>query len=181
MRPPTFERTAPCRCRAVEVAADPIAAAGEHACPTAPAGLAALLARIATEVDHLRVIGLRPREDLQADSRALQSGRTSLAKAIDATIEAAQHVITASGMRSPCDDADTFRVLAEAGVLPADLARRLHQTVIFRTLLQRGDVEVDDVRVVRIVRTWAGLGDLEAVRAALSRVVAASPARAQRS
>lgn len=144
-------------------------------------GLPTLLARMATEVDWLRCLGLRPGAELLGDQLTLAAARQSLARAVDAAVAACRQVGAMRGLRAPCDDADAFRVLAEGRVLPADLAGRLHDAAIFRALLRHGALEIDDARVVRILRTWAGLGDLEALRAALVRSMPSSRACAQRS
>ena len=64
--------------------------------------------------------------------------------AIEACIDAAQHICAAQGWGPSQDNAGAMELLGRHGVLPADLAARMRQAVGFRNVLVHEYVEVDD-------------------------------------
>ena len=86
------------------------------------------------------------------------------------SIDLANHVIAADGHRVPRDYGDAFRVLAEVGVLDAELAGRMVALAGARNLIVHLYAEVDDERLARAVRE-GGLDDLSAFAAAIASLV----------
>lgn len=76
-------------------------------------------------------------------------------------------------MRAPNDFADAFTSLGEAGVLPKETVPALRDMARFRNLLVHGYADVDDERVVEILRTE--LDDLETFRRHVAGYVSRSP------
>lgn len=120
--------------------------------------LASLLERVAAELRALRSLAARDAAELLADEVALPAAKYRLITAIEAAIDACEHVISSEGYRSSADYADSFRVLVEEHRLPAELGGRLQDAARFRNLLVHGYADVDDARVVTILQTR--LGDL---------------------
>jgi uncharacterized protein YutE (UPF0331/DUF86 family) len=120
----------------------------------------ALFHAIRTEVEHLRRAAVRDDDELRSDPDALPAMKYRLVVCIEAATDAADHVIAAEGFRPATSFADSFRSLAEAGWLDADLAARLEDAARFRNLLVHRYADIDDDRVIEIARTR--LGDLDA-------------------
>jgi uncharacterized protein YutE (UPF0331/DUF86 family) len=57
-------------------------------------------------------------------------------------------VVAASGLGTPSSNAEAFRLLERAGVLPAEVATSLAGAVGFRNVLVHGYAEVDDRQVI---------------------------------
>jgi uncharacterized protein YutE (UPF0331/DUF86 family) len=119
-----------------------------------------LLHRIRTEVAALRHSGARPTAELFDDPDALPALKYRLVVVIEAATDVADHLIASEGLRLASGYADSFRSLEEGGVLPAALAASLADAARFRNLLVHRYADIDDHRVVQIVRQR--LADLEA-------------------
>lgn len=77
------------------------------------------------------------------------------------SIDLAQHVISSEGHRVPRDYGDSFRVLAEVGVIDRALSERMVSLAGARNLIVHLYAEVDDDLLARAVRD-RGLDDLDA-------------------
>ena len=137
-----------------------------------PERLRALLDRLHEETGHLRRLAGRDDASL-TDPDVLAAVKYRFVVAIETCIDAGEHVLSSEGLRRPADDADVFAVLGESGFLPADLVPSLQDMARFRNLLVHGYLNVDDARVVEILRTR--LGDLDAFRAELARTTLEGP------
>ncbi len=87
-------------------------------------------------------------EQLLADEVRLGHLKYTFQTAIEACIDAAQHVVAARGLGTPSSNAEAFRLLDRAGILPADVATSLAGAVGFRNVLVHGYADVDDRLVV---------------------------------
>lgn len=88
--------------------------------------------------------------------------------AIEACIDAAQHVCASEGWGPPSTNADAMRVLAKHRAIDADLADAMARAVGFRNLLVHAYAEIDDKRVLE---TLGQINDLERFVDALSRLI----------
>jgi uncharacterized protein YutE (UPF0331/DUF86 family) len=138
-----------------------------------PGRLRSLLDRLGGELAGLRRLAALPPEELAADPDRLPAVKYRMIVAIEACIDAAEHIIASERLRAPETFADAFTVLGEAGILPDDLARTLEDMARFRNLLVHGYARVDDRRVEQILRTR--LGELERARVTLSRAAGSGP------
>ena len=93
------------------------------------------------------------------------SMRYYLQVSIECCLDVAAHVISSERFRAPKDYADTFTVLEEQGIIPAELGHRLRQMAKFRNRLVHLYGEIDDQAVHRIARE--DLGDIEAFKIAI--------------
>ena len=126
----------------------------------------ALLDRLGEEIDALRRLGTRERDDLLADDDLLAAVKYRFIIAIEVCIDVGRHVIASEGLRAPLDYADVFTVLADASLLDRSVAADLRDTARFRNLLVHGYARVDDNRVVDILRER--VDDLASYRTALA-------------
>jgi uncharacterized protein YutE (UPF0331/DUF86 family) len=76
--------------------------------------------------------------------------------AIEAAVDVADHIIASQGLRTAQTLADSFTSLAEAGSLAPALARSLEDAARFRNLLVHRYAEIDDDRVIEVIRTRMG-------------------------
>jgi uncharacterized protein YutE (UPF0331/DUF86 family) len=113
--------------------------------------LGALLQRIRDEAAALR--RLASREDLFDDDTALPAAKYRLVVAIEAMIDVAEHVIASEGLRPATSFADSFQSLAEGEWIGTELADALADAARFRNLLVHQYADIDDGRVVEILRT----------------------------
>lgn len=67
-----------------------------------------------------------------------------LVTAIEACIDISQHIAGSEGWRSPADNGDAMRVLAENGVLDPALADRMRMAVGFRNVVLHEYARVDE-------------------------------------
>jgi len=137
-----------------------------------PGRLRALLDRLGAEIGHLRRLAAGDRASL-ADPDVLAAVKYRFVVAIETCIDAGQHVISSEGLRAPQDYADVFAVLGEARFLPPEVVPSLQDMARFRNLLVYGYLNVDDERVVHILRTK--LSDLDAFRTDLARTALEGP------
>lgn len=113
--------------------------------------LLALLGRVTsrlTVLDGYAEAAHADAEQLLADEVRLGHLKYTFQTAIEACIDAAQHVVAARGLGTPSSNAEAFRLLDRAGILPADVATSLAGAVGFRNVLVHGYADVDDRLVV---------------------------------
>jgi uncharacterized protein YutE (UPF0331/DUF86 family) len=118
--------------------------------------IAALLERVRAEVAALHDIAGRSDDELQSDLHLLAAAKYRLIVAVEAAIDAGDHVIASEGLRASRSLADTFVSLMEAGWISAEISSSLQDAARFRNLLVHQYDEIDDGRVIEIVRTRTG-------------------------
>ena len=84
---------------------------------------------------------------------------------IETVLDLGSHVISSEGFAPPANYADIFRVLRDERVIPPDLAARLMAMARFRNVLVHLYAELDEARVLEILR--GRLVDLDAFVSAL--------------
>lgn len=107
------------------------------------------LIRNLTLLDELASI---PTEELRGDPLRLGGAKYYLVVAVEVCIDIANHVIASEGLRRPADFADAFAILGEEGLLSEGLTTTTRDMARFRNLLVHEYAEVDDVRVLEILR-----------------------------
>jgi len=110
--------------------------------------LLAILARITARLAILSRYADGDVTGLLADRVRLGDLKYTFQTAIEACIDAAQHVVADQGLGVPTSNADAFRTLSRAGLMDADLAASLAGAVGLRNVLVHDYAEVDDRRVV---------------------------------
>lgn len=108
-------------------------------------------------------------DDFLADPDRVNGVKYQLVVAIEAALDICYHMVAKEVGGAPESYADCFRMMAEAGIIPETLGKRLVPMAKFRNLLVHRYAEVDDERVHEICRESLGVLDeyLEAVGAHL--------------
>lgn len=127
-----------------------------------------LLRRVSDDLTVLGRYAGADRADLLGDDVRLGHVKYTFVTALEACIDAAQHVCASEGLGPPETNADAFRVLARHGLIDAGLGDRLAAAVGFRNVLVHGYAEVDDGLVVANLDR---LADLHGLVDALARLV----------
>lgn len=127
-----------------------------------------LLARVTERVLVLDEYADVDRESVLRDRRSMNDVKYTFQTAIEACIDAGQHAVAAIGLGRPATNAAVFRLLADHGTLPDDLADRLGRAVGFRNVLVHGYAEVDDRLVLEQLDDR---GDLTAFVAGMTRLL----------
>jgi uncharacterized protein YutE (UPF0331/DUF86 family) len=109
---------------------------------------------------YLREIAEQERPDFLRDPKSIGSARYYLQVSIEACISIANHIIATERLRSPKDYKDSFQVLHEAGILPADVTRTMRELAGLRNLLVHLYWDVDDEMIYAGISTE--LADFEA-------------------
>jgi len=78
--------------------------------------------------------------------------------AFEACVDIASHVLADRRLRAPATYAETFDILAKAGLLSPGLARDMIEMTGFRNIVMHEYARIDADVVIRILRT--GLEDL---------------------
>lgn len=131
-----------------------------------PGRLRRLLDRLGDELAALRRLAQREPAELLADPDLVAGIKYRFIVAIEVCVDVGEHIIASEQLRAPESFADVFAVLAEAGWLPPERLEALQAMARFRNLLVHQYAEVDDQRVISILRER--LDDLAAARQALA-------------
>ena len=99
------------------------------------------LAFLETCVRELRTLA-RP-ERIAEDVREQRFVEHTLQLAIQAALDVGSHIVSDDRLGEPDTSRDVFRLLARAGVVPADLGERLEQMAGFRNVVVHLYQEVD--------------------------------------
>lgn len=125
------------------------------------------LASIEQRVQELRTL-IRP-EDVRENKITQGYAQHMLQTAIQAALDVASHIISDERLREPSENRGAFKVIAQAGWLPADLADTLSEMVGFRNVLvhQYDDVDLTVVEKVLTSHLDDFLAFTDAIRARL--------------
>lgn len=130
------------------------------------ARIAALLHRLTAETAHLRRLADHPDGELSASEYLLPAAKYRLIVAIEIAIDVCDHIVATEGLRPATSLRDSFRPLREAEWLDASLSSSLEDAAGLRNLLVHQYAEIDDPRVIEILRTR--MDDLDAFASAIA-------------
>jgi len=102
--------------------------------------------------------------------RDVQAAKYSLLEIIEACIDIANYIISVKGFRRAEEFSEMFKVLKEENIIGKDLATRLEDMARFRNLLVHRYGEVDDRRVLEIIKH--NLKDIEEFEKAIEKFIA---------
>jgi uncharacterized protein YutE (UPF0331/DUF86 family) len=102
-----------------------------------------LLRSVADDTSVLRAEAAAD-ESRRADPLWLRGVKYTFVTAIEACVDAAQHICASEGWGPPRDNGDAIAILGTHGVLAAALAASMRQAVGFRNILVHEYVEVSD-------------------------------------
>jgi len=108
---------------------------------TDPELVAKKLARVETSVRELQTLA-RP-EKIESDIREQRFVEHTLQIAIQASLDAASHVISDDRLGEPSTYRELFDLLEKAEYIPSELARELEKMAGFRNVLVHGYDDVD--------------------------------------
>jgi uncharacterized protein YutE (UPF0331/DUF86 family) len=126
----------------------------------------ALLDTYLGQLAPYREIGV---EAYSADWKTQRIVERTLHLAIETCMDVADHIVADRRLRVPETGADTFEILAEAGLLDASLATALASMVGFRNILVHDYTRIDPAIVVRVLAR--DLADVVRFRAAVQTLV----------
>jgi len=116
-----------------------------------------MLSSLRGYVQSLRGLGTTPRDEFLANPAKVGNAKYHLPIASECCIDIANHIIASENYRFPKDNADSFSVLLEHGVIESSQGEGLWQMARFRNRLVHLYWEVDDLdRFARAVaeRDW---------------------------
>lgn len=108
---------------------------------------------------YLRDLRSLQETDLQTYNENMLIHRTverTLHLAVEACLDIGQHIVAREGFRTPDDNADVFRVLAEEGLLDQDVLPDLLRMARFRNLIVHDYAEIDNHIVFSILQERLG-------------------------
>ena len=115
----------------------------------------------------LRELAGVPPDEFLANPDKVGNAKYHLVIAIQCCVDIANHVIASENYRFPRDNADSFSVLVDHGVLPAESRDALRAMARFRNRLVHLYWDVEDARVHAYLQEE--LGDLERFGEAIAR------------
>jgi uncharacterized protein YutE (UPF0331/DUF86 family) len=118
-----------------------------------------LLVNLRQYVGELRRLAAVPREQFLEDPDKIGNAKYHFVIGIESCIDIANHVIASEGFRLPTDNADSFAVLVEERIIPADWKDRLASMARFRNRLVHLYSAVRDDLVCEYLQE--SVGDLE--------------------
>ncbi|GAB4548717.1 MAG: DUF86 domain-containing protein [Anaerolineae bacterium] len=124
-----------------------------------PEVVASRIGKLRGYLEKLHTLAAIPQQEFLQDFTKVESTKHLLQVSIECCLDIAHHIVASEGYRTPTDYYDTFVVLHDHGILPADFMPRLRQMVRFRNRLVHMYWEVDDATMYRILQE--NLGDFE--------------------
>jgi uncharacterized protein YutE (UPF0331/DUF86 family) len=128
--------------------------------------LASMLANLRRYVAVLEGLAAVPKESFLGNADRIGNAKYHFVIAIECCIDIANHVIASENFRFPKDNADSFAVLIEEGVVPETLRGPLRDMARFRNRLVHLYWEVDTERVSDCLQN--ALGDFHAFARAVA-------------
>ncbi|MBI4476659.1 MAG: DUF86 domain-containing protein [Acidobacteria bacterium] len=118
-----------------------------------------MLSNLRSYTQVLNALAALPRDAFLANPDKVGNAKYHLVIAIECCIDIANHIIASENYRFPKDNADSFAVLIEEGILDAAMKDALTAMARFRNRLVHLYWNVDDSRVHEYLQT--SLGDVE--------------------
>jgi uncharacterized protein YutE (UPF0331/DUF86 family) len=118
-----------------------------------------MLSNLRQYIGALRGLAEVPRETFLSNSDKIGNAKYHFVIAIECCIDIANHIISSENYRFPNDNADSFVVLVEHGVLGEDFQDNLRAMAGFRNRLVHLYWDVDDSKVFEYLRD--SVSDLE--------------------
>ena len=125
-----------------------------------------MLSNLRRYVGVLEGLANTPAQEFLADSDKIGNAKYHLVIAIECCIGVANHIIASENLRFPKDNADSFVVLIEHGILAPETKEALRAMARFRNRLVHLYWDVEDERVHDYILT--SLGDFHAFSRAVA-------------
>ncbi|HVG83563.1 MAG TPA: DUF86 domain-containing protein [Vicinamibacterales bacterium] len=127
------------------------------------------LASLETYLDQLAPYRGIDADGYRADWKTQRIVERTLHLAIETCMDVADHIVADRRLRVPETGAESFEILADAGLLPAPLGTALASMVGFRNVLVHDYTRIDPAIVVRVLSS--DLADVERFRDAVQALV----------
>ncbi len=121
-------------------------------------------------LNRLDSISKIEKEEFLNNPDKIDSAKYNFILAIESAIDICNHIISQNGFRPPQDYADTFKVLAEQGILQEDFVNNLRNMVKFRNRLVHIYWEIDNEQIYLILKN--NLVDLKKLLAKIKDLLA---------
>ncbi len=115
-----------------------------------------MLSNLKRYVASLATLAAVGREEFLANPDKIGSAKYHFVIAIECCIDIANHIIASERLRIPGDNADSFVVLVEAGILPIESESAFRAMARFRNRLVHLYWEIDDGRIFAYLRESLG-------------------------
>lgn len=106
---------------------------------------------IYSSVNELKDLSRLDESEFVSDVHKLNSAKYLLIVGIEAAIDLCNHLISMNKFRQPEGYADTFRVMAEEGIIRSEFADRLEMMARFRNRLVHIYWKIDDDFIYKIL------------------------------
>ena len=124
-----------------------------------------MLANLAGFIAVLKGLAAVAKNEFLADADKIGNAKYHFVVGIECCIGIANHIIASENFRFPKDNAEGFTVLAERGIIAADLEEPLRGMARFRNRLVHLYWDIDNERVHAYLQD--SVGDMERFRAAV--------------
>ncbi len=114
--------------------------------------IAGRAADIRASLQVLRKYARTPDHEFLGNSEAVGAAKYSFIVMIEAAVSIATHLCAKLLSKAPSSQRESFEILGEGGILPAELASSLARMAGFRNVLVHGYAEVDNSTVLSIMR-----------------------------
>ncbi|RLC60941.1 MAG: DUF86 domain-containing protein [Chloroflexi bacterium] len=114
--------------------------------------LASILNNLRGYLKKLAILAALPPQEFTRYFTNVESAKHLLQVSIECCLDIAHHIVSDEGYRIPENYYDTFVVLHEEGILPADFMPTLRQMVSFRNRMVHLYWDIDDTIVYRILQ-----------------------------
>ncbi|MCU0614165.1 MAG: DUF86 domain-containing protein [Desulfobacterales bacterium] len=112
-----------------------------------------LVSQLQNALGRLESLQKLSQKEFMKDPDKIGSCKYQFIVAIESCIDMCNHIIARNGYRVPEDYGDTFKVIAEAGVIDETFAIELRNMAKFRNRLVHLYWEINDVQVYDILQT----------------------------
>lgn len=117
-----------------------------------PRSLQTRIERLRQCISLLRLLALRPREQLLADPILWSAVERNLEVACECVLDLGNQILAELDVGSPQDYKDIFRLLVKAGALSREEGLRYEGWAGFRNVLVHQYLDVDQERVLRVLK-----------------------------
>jgi len=111
------------------------------------------LQAITDSLSKLEELAQMDRDVFLIDFRSIDSAKYNLQTSIEAMIDICNHIISRKRLRVPATNVESFEVVTEAGLLPADALPVYRSMARFRNRIVHMYDDVDDSQIHEILQT----------------------------
>ena len=111
------------------------------------------LQAITDSLSKLEELAQMGRDVFLTDFRSIDSAKYNLQTSIEAMIDICNHIISRKRLRVPATNVESFEVVSEAGLLPADALPVYRSMARFRNRIVHMYDDVDDSQIHEMLQT----------------------------